>query len=139
MHLRTLILASLLLTPLRAAAADLEVEVTDLTHSTGRVRVAVWASAATFLKDPLRQAELEIPANAKSVRVRFSDVPAGPLAASAYQDLNRNQKLDTGFAGIPKEPYGFSNGARGRFGPASFDDAAVKFTAPLTKLEIKLK
>ena len=66
-------------------------------------------------------------------------MPAGPLAASAYQDLNRNQKLDTGFAGIPKEPYGFSNGARGRFGPASFDDAAVKVTAPLTKLEIKLK
>ena len=28
--------------------------------------------------------------------------------------------------GIPKEGYGFSNDAKGRMGPPSFDDAAVE-------------
>ncbi len=141
MNLRTLLVTSLLLAPLGVAAADLEIEVTGLKDSTGRVRIAVWDSAAAFLKHPLavRRAELEIPADAKSVRVRFTDLPMGTVAASAFHDLNRNQQLDTGFAGIPKEPYGFSNGARGRFGPASFEDAAVKIDGPLTTLEIKLK
>jgi uncharacterized protein (DUF2141 family) len=30
------------------------------------------------------------------------------------------------FLGIPKEPYGFSRDARGKFGPPGFEDAAIE-------------
>ena len=40
--------------------------------------------------------------------------------------LKRIGKLDTNFLGIPKEPYGFSNEKKGRFGPPKFKE--VSFT-----------
>ena len=36
--------------------------------------------------------------------------------------------LDTGFLGIPTEDYGFSNDAKGTFGPASFDDSKFEMS-----------
>ena len=41
-------------------------------------------------------------------------------------DLNKNKKLDTNFLGIPKEPYGFSNEKKGRFGPPKFKEVSFK-------------
>lgn len=122
-----------------ATAATLEIAVTGLNRSEGRVRIAIWASAATFLKEPLRATEVAVPNGSASVQVRFEDLPAGRIAASVIHDLNNNQRLDTGFAGIPKEPYGFSRAARGRFGPPSFDDAAFTVAGPVTRMEIGLK
>ena len=43
-----------------------------------------------------------------------------------YHDRNANGKLDTNWLGIPKEPYGFSNGARGILVWPDWDE--VKFT-----------
>jgi uncharacterized protein (DUF2141 family) len=56
--------------------------------------------------------------------VHFRDLPPGKYAAVAFQDFNGNGKLDKNFLGIPKEPYGFSNGARGSTGPPTFTAAS---------------
>ena len=40
-------------------------------------------------------------------------LPRGKYGVIAFHDLNGNEKLDTNFMGIPNEPYGFSNNARG--------------------------
>ena len=40
--------------------------------------------------------------------------------------LIKNEKLDTNFFGIPKEQFGFSNNAKGRFGPPSFESASFE-------------
>lgn len=45
---------------------------------------------------------------------------------AAHQDANGNGKLDKNFVGVPIEAYGFSNGARGRMGPPSFEAAAIE-------------
>ena len=47
-------------------------------------------------------------------------------AFSFFHDLNNNKKLDTNFLGIPKEPYGFSNNKKGRFGPPKFSEASLE-------------
>lgn len=41
-------------------------------------------------------------------------------------DENGNGKLDSNWLGIPSEPVGASNDARGQFGPPSFEDAAFE-------------
>ena len=53
-------------------------------------------------------------------------VNKGQYAFSFFHDKNDNGKFDTNFLGIPKEPYGFSNNARGFMGPPSYEKA--KFT-----------
>ncbi|MEM1118861.1 MAG: DUF2141 domain-containing protein [Bacteroidota bacterium] len=40
---------------------------------------------------------------------KFTDIPNGKYAVSAFQDLNNNKKLDANFIGIPKEPVGAYN------------------------------
>jgi uncharacterized protein (DUF2141 family) len=66
-----------------------------------------------------------ITASGQSLVVHFKDLPPGEYAAVAFQDVNGNGKLDKNFLGIPKEPYGFSNSARGSAGPPKFSAAAV--------------
>ncbi|MCU0362360.1 MAG: DUF2141 domain-containing protein [Bacteroidales bacterium] len=45
----------------------------------------------------------------------------GKYGLRYYHDENENMVMETGFRGIPKEGYGFSNNAKGSFGPPSFD------------------
>jgi uncharacterized protein (DUF2141 family) len=49
-----------------------------------------------------------------------------------------NGKLDTNFLGIPKEGYGFSNGAKGLLGPPSFSDASFQYDGETMDLTISL-
>ena len=44
----------------------------------------------------------------------------------AKSSTNENKKIDTNFLGIPKEPYGFSNQKKGRFGPPKFKEVVFK-------------
>jgi uncharacterized protein (DUF2141 family) len=71
--------------------------------------------------------------------VRIADVPAGRWAVVAYQDENSNDELDRNFVGIPQENYGFSRDARSKFGPPSFDDAAIEVSGELTMAKVTLR
>ena len=53
-------------------------------------------------------------------------VPSGTYAIGLYIDANENEKMDTNFLGIPKEQFGFSNDAKGSFGPPSFESASFE-------------
>ena len=50
------------------------------------------------------------------------------ISFSLNTDANENEKLDTNFLGIPKEQFGFSNDAKGSFGPPSFESASFEVT-----------
>jgi len=48
--------------------------------------------------------------------------------------------LETNFVGFPKEPIGFANGAKIRFGAPSFEDASISVTEGESIIvKIKLK
>ncbi len=49
-----------------------------------------------------------------------------PIAVAVFQDLDGNGSLSKNSFGIPSEPYGFSNNARGSFGPPAFSQATFK-------------
>lgn len=70
--------------------------------------------------------------------VVFKNIPAGEYGISLYQDKNENGKLNTNFIGIPSELYAFSNNAKGRFGPAKWEDVKFSFTNKETTQNIKL-
>tara|TARA_B100000678_G_scaffold289503_2_gene300214 strand:+ start:633 stop:1025 length:393 start_codon:yes stop_codon:yes gene_type:complete len=62
----------------------------------------------------------------------------GQYAISAFHDVNDNKELDTNWMGIPKEKYGFSNNARGTFGPPDLKDQLVEVRSDKS-LSITLK
>jgi len=118
----TLRFAALLLFSLPATAATIDVHVTNTAGGKGNVNVAV-CDRERFLRQCAYTGSH--PARDGETVVTIKGVPAGTWAVLAYQDENANGELDRNLIGIPSENYGFSRDARGRFGPPSFDDAAM--------------
>lgn len=133
-HLLALMLAALL-SEHAAFAADLVLEVKS-SQSSGRVNVALYDSATSFLRKPVASSGGDLK-NGVAI-LSFPNLAPGNYAISAYLDANGNNKLDTNSMGIPSEPYAFSRSAKGRMGPPTFEDAAFAVGSSRTKLTIEL-
>jgi uncharacterized protein (DUF2141 family) len=59
------------------------------------------------------------------MKVVFEKVPEGAYGIAVFQDTDKNKMLKTNFLGFPIEPFGFSNDARPKLGPPSFQDAQI--------------
>lgn len=56
--------------------------------------------------------------NARCI-ISIEDLSPGKYVFKYFHDENENEEIDTSWFGIPKEGFGFSNNARGTFGPPS--------------------
>jgi uncharacterized protein (DUF2141 family) len=128
-------------TPYAAQAADLTVIVNNVQQDVGQVMLGLFSSAEGFPKT-FSQGTLA-PAKERNatgqVRLVFKGLAPGQYAATAFHDLDSNGKLNANLMGLPTEPYGFSNNARGNFGPPAFKDAAVKVGEQDLTIEISVK
>lgn len=113
-------------------AADLTVEVSGAKSTQGTVSAALYASADTWLKEPQKLQGARAPAAQPVTVLVFRNIPPGRYALSAFHDENGNEKVDTNVVGVPTERTGFSRDARGRMGPAAFDDAAIDVQGDMT-------
>lgn len=103
----------------------------------GMVRFALCPDASAYATDHGCSC-MSAKASSPITEVRFDDVPEGQFAIKAFHDEDVDGRLSCGLMGMPKERYGFSNNARGLFGPPSFKDAAVQY-APSGALRIQLR
>lgn len=97
-------------------------------------------STGLFLKPDFPKPGKQMTGNVKEINgsqmeVVFENVPAGTYAIVSFQDIDRDKDLKTNMVGYPTEPVGFSNNAKIRFGPPSFEDAQVTITAGKTTTE----
>ena len=82
----------------------------------------------------------ELIINSDKMIVVFEGVPVGTYALAIFQDIDKNKDLATNIVGYPREPIGFSNNVRIRFGPPAFEDAAVTVNTNQTlSLDIQLR
>jgi uncharacterized protein (DUF2141 family) len=97
-------------------------------QTNGRIAVAIYRDAESFRKSetPVRTYMLQRTGAVTSIYVQ--GLPPGRYAIAAFQDTDGDGKLSKGALGIPREPFGFSNGARARFGLPAFDAAAFEQT-----------
>jgi uncharacterized protein (DUF2141 family) len=121
-----------------AVAGEVDIRLHGVASSEGKVRLALFEDQAAF--EASRQlAGTFVPANPDGVEVVFRNVPAGTYAISAYHDRNGNTELDRNLVGMPVEPFGFSNDARGTFGPPSFEKMSFAVGDASIALEIHLR
>jgi uncharacterized protein (DUF2141 family) len=106
-----------------AGDATLTVTVDGLESGEGAVRVALYAAADDFLKKENALHKATIPIRDGTATWTVDSVPPGGYALSVFHDENGNGELDKNSLGIPREAYGFSNDARGQFGPPKWDEA----------------
>lgn len=103
----------------------------------GEIRIAMFDSKEKYTKDPIHA--IVLTADSTTVIWEEERLPFGEYAIAVYHDKNENGKIDTNLLGIPKEDYGFSNNARGRFGPASWEDSKFKVEDQSFTTTIRIK
>ncbi len=91
----------------------------------GDLYLAVFDRSDSFMDKAVYSIIEKINSNQVVLDILLED---GDYAISIFQDLNGNGELDTNFIGIPTEPYGFSNNARGRFGPPNYEDCVFNLS-----------
>ena len=90
-----------------------------LEHGTGNI----FESEAGFPKSELSSQTTVVPSTEGQIRFSLELPRNQPVAIAVFQDLDGNGTLSKNQIGIPTEPYGFSNNARGLLGPPSFRQA----------------
>jgi uncharacterized protein (DUF2141 family) len=116
------------------------VSVSGFRSREGSLRVKLVAEAPGFPgSDEHVAAKRRVPIDGDSVRVAFEGLAPGDYAAVALHDEDDDAELDRTLLGLPDEGLGFSNGARIRFGPPSFEEARFALGEDGADLAIELQ
>ncbi|CAL2074759.1 DUF2141 domain-containing protein [Tenacibaculum sp. 190524A05c] len=115
---------------------SITIEFTGMKSDKGDLYVALYNSKDDFLKKSIKGDIVQV--KDKKATVVFKNIPEGEYAVSAFHDANDNKKMDTKIFGIPKEPIGISNDAKGFFGPPKYKDAKFTVNADVS-LSITIK
>ncbi len=118
---------------------DLHVVVVGFQSDTGDVKIALSNSEANYTSKSQAFRGTSVSIENDKARAVFENLPYGEYAVRVYHDANGNDKLDTNFMGIPKEPYGFSNHVRGTFGPAKWEKAKFEMRTQRMTVEVQVK
>ena len=128
----------LLFTPFDTGTIHLEVQ--NIKPSQGSIKVAIFGTEDEFLVDDKAiQGHSVVANNSDKLTITLKDLPFGTYAIAIYQDLNDNGKLDTNLFGVPKEPYGFSNNARSKWGPPKYEIAKFELNEKVLKINAAVK
>ena len=116
---------------------DLVVIISGLESNKGQMMIALNNSEEDY--NAKGEAFRGVQARIREQRVSwtFTEIPHGEYAIKVYHDEDGDGELDTNF--LPSEGYGFSNNARGSFGPASWDDAKFLFNTEKDTMEINVE
>jgi len=116
----------------------LTVVVTGLENENGHVPIAVSNSRENYESNDSAFIGVKVKIENKKAEYTFEELPFGEYAIKLFHDENMDGELDSNFLGIPTEDYGFSNNARGTFGPADYDDAKFLFKQTEMTMEISV-
>ncbi|NER00962.1 MAG: DUF2141 domain-containing protein [Cyanothece sp. SIO2G6] len=129
MKILAMILSAFVATSIASETFNVTVEVGDIKRDKGNLEIAIFS---VDQKEEYPQSDKPFIGFTKAVTekgrmtVIFENVPKGEYAVSFYHDINKDQKLNTNFVGIPSEPYGFSVERKPLTRASTFDEA--KFT-----------
>ena len=121
-------------------SATLTIEVSNIQSNVGPMNFMVYASKDTWLGDEYVSSQRVVVKDnlVDGVLTTIFDVEPGDYAVFVHHDVNDNDKMDTNFIGIPKEPTGLSNSAVAKFGPPKYKDAVFPVAEDGVQISIKL-
>ena len=118
------------------ATLSLTVTVEDAQPNIGQILISLFDSE-NYMQAPTAQQMGTVDDDGRCAFV-FQGLAAGEYAVSVIYDEDMDGELDTGLFRIPTEKIGFSNNAKGRFGPASYEDAKFPLSSTNTAITINL-
>ena len=109
------LLLFLFLAPLLSQAQlSLTIEIKGLRNNTGQILLQVFDEHHNLVKGLIGSI------TDKKCTIVIDDLKPAKYAFRYFHDEDKNGELEKNWQGIPREGYGFSNNAKGTFGPPSF-------------------
>jgi len=124
-----------LLAFLYAQDCEVVVEVNGIQAKAGMVYLAVFNGENSYKNKEVFIAR-KVDDGATNAKIPLT-LPAGDYVLVAFQDLNKNVKLDTNIIGIPKEPVGISN-YTGKGIPGGFNKLKMTVSATTKTIQVNL-
>jgi len=118
--------------------AVLTLQIEGIEQSAGYMMVAVYDEADQFLSKNMFDGSKNKVNNTGTMKISL-ELPFGEYGISVFHDIDADGELDTNLIGIPKEPTGFSNNAKGKFGPPKYEQVKFSFTESGQRLVIRLE
>lgn len=117
--LHLILLGAAMLGASPALAASLDIAVDGVRSSKGSIRAGIYDASDRPV------ATTVAPATPGRVTLSIRDLAPGDYAVKLYHDEDGDGRLDKNLFGLPREGYGFSNHAKAKFGPPSFEAMRV--------------
>ncbi|MEM9739018.1 MAG: DUF2141 domain-containing protein [Pseudomonadota bacterium] len=109
-------------TTISTDTAILTVTLDGIENQTGTIRLGVFAGEDDYSNGGgITGANVTVDSETETVTIE--GLAPGEYGLKLYHDVDDDGRMDTNPFGMPTEPYGFSNNARGRFGPAKWEAA----------------
>ena len=102
--------------------AQLKIEINDLKNSKGHILLEFSDSEKNTIKEISQKIENN------TCIVTIDNLKPGDYSYKYFHDENDNKKMDTNIVGMPKEGFGFSNNAKGTFGPPKHEKTIFAFS-----------
>jgi uncharacterized protein (DUF2141 family) len=117
---------------------SLTVTIDNCKSSKGKIYIALYDNEKAFMQEPQAVSKKIVPIENGKAKVTFSSLATKDYAFVFFHDENGNGKLDTNLFGIPTEGYGFSNNAKGTFGPPSYSKSKLAVQAGSNRTTVRL-
>jgi len=122
------------------AVAELTIRIQNVSPRGGILRLSVYDKAHYSDNNSKPVASADVNAIAGETTITLHGIDPGSYAIETYQDINANGKMDTNWAGLPKEPFGFSRDARPRLlSKPSFETVKITLTTGKNTQSIHLQ
>jgi uncharacterized protein (DUF2141 family) len=105
----------------------INVVVSGIKDNVGTIRCGLYNSADTWPTNGKEIQGVAAPIANGQATCTFNNVPTGLLAVAYFKAAPGQTKMNTGFMGMPQDPYGFSRNATIGMGPPSFSSAAYSY------------
>lgn len=134
--LTTLLISVVAFAAIGQGKVTLTVNIEGVKSTEGELLLAVFNSESSYLKTPLIAQSIDLSEDERR-SFKVEGLEPGEYTLSIIHDANSNGDIDIGMMG-PTEDYGFSNNARGMFGPADYQDALMKIDSDkIVTIQIK--
>ena len=122
------------------SSAQIEVTVTNVHNTTGKIGCRLFASKEGFPNSDQSYESVLVSIASGHATCLFSNLPSGTYAVAVMHDENGNGHLDTNLFGIPEEGYGVSNNHTHAMSSPKWDESYFMLTPGERKqLEIQIR
>lgn len=120
------LIAAALIAPM-ASAQTLTITLDGIKKTQGTINLGVFDEAGYATGKAVNGANVTVDEATETVTIE--GLAPGFYGIKLYHDVDGNGEMNTNPFGMPTEPFAFSNNAKGRFGPATWDAAKFEVTA----------